>query len=70
MQVFFTRVMGILNQLSSYGEDLRDQEIVEKVLRSLIEKFDGILVVIEESKDLTQFFVNELMGSLQSQDQG
>jgi hypothetical protein len=66
MQDFFTRVMGIVNQIRSYGEDLTDQKIVEKILRSLPAKFDAIVVAIEESKDLTQLSVNELMGSLQS----
>jgi len=50
MQDFFTRVMGIVNQIISYGEDLTDWKIVENVLRSLLSKFDAIVVVIEEYK--------------------
>jgi hypothetical protein len=65
MQYVFTRVMGTVNQIRSYGEDLTDQKIVEKILRSLPAKFDAIVVAIEESKYLTQLFVNEIMGSLQ-----
>eukprot|EP00253_Pinus_taeda_P029436 PITA_29436 len=61
--------MGIVNEFRSYGEDLKDQKNVEKILRSLPTKFDGVVVSIEESNDLTQLSVNELMGSLQSHEQ-
>jgi hypothetical protein len=56
--------MQIVNQIRSYGEDLTHQKNVEKNLRTLLAKFDAIVVVIEESKDLTHFSLNELMGSL------
>jgi hypothetical protein len=65
MQYIFTRIMQKVNQIRSYGEDLTYRKIVEKILRSLHAKFDAIVVPIEESKYLTQFYVNELMGSLQ-----
>eukprot|EP00253_Pinus_taeda_P028745 PITA_28745 len=61
--------MGIVNEIRSYGEYLKDQKIVEKILRILSAKFDGVVVSIEESKDLTHLSVNELMGSLQSHEQ-
>jgi len=61
--------MGIMNQIRSNGEDLTDQKIVEKFLRSLPTKFDVIVVAIENSKYLTQLCVNELMGSLQFHEQ-
>ena len=69
IQDFLTRVIGIVKEIRSYGEDLKYQKKVEKILRSLPAKFDGVVVAIEESKDLTQFSVNELMGSLQSHEQ-
>lgn len=53
IQYFLTRVMGIVNEIRSYGEDLKDKKIVEKILKSLPAKFDGVVVAIEESKDLT-----------------
>jgi hypothetical protein len=65
MQYVFTRIMQKVNQIRSYGEDLTYRKIVEKILRSLHAKFDAIVVPIEESKYLTHFSVNELMGSLQ-----
>eukprot|EP00253_Pinus_taeda_P031660 PITA_31660 len=41
-----------------YGEDIEDQTVVEKVLKSLLN--------IEEAKDLTSMTVNEFMGLLLS----
>jgi len=37
---------------------------VEKVLRSLTKKYVMIVIVIEESKDLTQLSLDELISSL------
>lgn len=61
---FMNQVLNIVNQIRSNGEELRDQKVMEKILRSLPSKFDSIVVAIEESKDLSQLSVDELMGSL------
>ena len=63
---FFTQAMRIVNQIRSYGETLGDQQVVEKILRSLPNKFDSRVVAIEESKDLSLLSIDELMGSLLS----
>ncbi|XP_077228618.1 uncharacterized protein LOC143861606 [Tasmannia lanceolata] len=69
IQVFFSRVSSIVNQIRTYGNKLDDKKIVEKVLRSLPNKFDHVVAVIEESKDLTKYSMNELMGFLQAHEQ-
>jgi hypothetical protein len=61
---FMTRVMGIMNQIRLIGETITDQRIVEKILRSLPRKFEMVLTAILESKDLSRFSTNELIGSL------
>ena len=66
---FFTHAMGIVNQIRSYGETLGDQKVVEKILRSLPNKFDSRIAAIEESKDLSLLSIDELMGSLLSHEQ-
>nr|GEV56264.1 hypothetical protein [Tanacetum cinerariifolium] len=43
-----------------------DEVIVAKVLRSLVPKFDHVVAAIKESKDLSTFSFDELMGSLQA----
>ncbi|KAL6348546.1 hypothetical protein AAG906_013166 [Vitis piasezkii] len=66
VQDFLSRVAAIVNQMRSYGEDILDQTVVAKVLRSLTPKFDHVVATIEESKDLSTYSFDELMGSLQS----
>ncbi|RVW58632.1 hypothetical protein CK203_116858 [Vitis vinifera] len=66
VQDFLSRVAAIVNQMRSYGEDILDQTVVAKVLRSLTPKFDHVVAAIEESKDLSTYSFDELMGSLQS----
>ncbi|KAK3029566.1 hypothetical protein RJ639_038455 [Escallonia herrerae] len=66
VQDFLSRVSGIVSQMKSYGEKLDDEIVVAKVLRSLTTKFDHVVVAIEESKDLSIFLFDELMGSLQA----
>jgi uncharacterized membrane protein YgcG len=66
VQAFLTKVQGTVNQLRLYGDTLSDQTVVTKVLRSLASKFDHIVAAIEESKDMTTYSFDELMGSLLS----
>ncbi|GAV57571.1 UBN2 domain-containing protein, partial [Cephalotus follicularis] len=66
VQEFLSRVTTIVNQMKSFGEKLNDETIVAKVLRSLTPKFDHVVAVIEESKDLSVFSFDELMGFLQA----
>ncbi|XP_059295372.1 uncharacterized protein LOC132048691 [Lycium ferocissimum] len=63
---FLSRATTIVSQIRSYDEKVTDQTIVEKVLRSLTPKFDHVVTAIEESKDLSSFSFDELIGSLQA----
>jgi gag-polypeptide of LTR copia-type len=65
VQLFLTRVTSIVNQIRSCGEDLSEDTVVMKVLRSLTTKFDHVVAAIEESKDMSTYTLDELMGSLQ-----
>ncbi|KAG8489880.1 hypothetical protein CXB51_015928 [Gossypium anomalum] len=56
----------IVGHLSFYGKQISDEIIVAKVLRSSTTKFDHVVAAIEEFKDLSVLFVDQLMGSLQS----
>lgn len=58
-----TQVMNIFNHVKLDGEEILDQIIVDKVIITLIKKFNAVVVDIEESMDLSQLLINELLGS-------
>ena len=48
---YLNRVQNLSNQVMACGETLKDQDLVEKVLRTLSSRFDYVVAAIEESKD-------------------
>lgn len=61
---YFKRVLAITNQMRSNGEVMDDTKVVEKILRTLSEKFIYVVVSIEESKDIERMTLDELQSSL------
>ena len=59
----------IVNKIRSLGEEFPDARIVEKVLVTLPERFESKRSSLEESRDLSQISLAELMNALQSQEQ-
>jgi hypothetical protein len=53
VDLFYTHVIGLINQIKSHGETIEDIKFVEKVLKSLPHKFYTFVVTLEESKDLS-----------------
>ena len=66
----FNSFYGKLNEVVigkfNLGEKTEDSKIVRKILRSLPESFRPKVTAIEESKDLDDIKVQELIGSLQT----
>lgn len=52
---YSSRMLELVNQMKLYGEILEDQRIVEKVLRTMPERFDAVVTSIEYSKGLSDF---------------
>ena len=53
MQEFVSRMMAIINKMRAFADNITDQTVVAKVLRSLTLRFDHVVTAIEEPKDLT-----------------
>ncbi|XP_070673187.1 uncharacterized protein [Malus domestica] len=61
---YLSRLSEIINQMKSYGEILSDERIVQKYLIRLPRKYNNIVSIIEETKDLSTLSGEELIGSL------
>ena len=61
---YFSRVLSVANKMRTYNEQMQDVTVVEKILRSLNEKFNYVVCLIEESKDINQLSIDELQSSL------
>ncbi|GKV53769.1 hypothetical protein SLEP1_g60284, partial [Rubroshorea leprosula] len=66
---FSDRLTKVVNKIRLQGEELSDKAVVEKVLVSLPEKFEHKISSLGDSKDLSQFSLNELVNALQAVEQ-
>ena len=63
---FYSKLNEVVVSKFNLGEKTEDSKIVKKILRSLLESFCAKVTTIEESKDLNDVKVQELIGSLQT----
>ena len=63
---FYSKLNEVVVGKFNLGEKTKDSKIVRKILRSLQESFRAKVTAIEESKDLDDIKVQELVGSLQT----
>jgi hypothetical protein len=63
---YLSRMLSLTNLMKSCGAAMTDKAKIEKILRTLTEKFDHIVVAIEESKDLATMKLEELQASLEA----
>ncbi|XP_047258492.1 uncharacterized protein LOC124890741, partial [Capsicum annuum] len=69
VQTYLSRVYSLVNQMKSYGEDISEETVVAKVLRSLTPKFEHVVAAIEESHNLSDYTFDKLMSSLQDHEE-
>ena len=65
---YFDRLLVVVNKIRLLREDLPNKRIVEKMLVSLPERFEAKISSLEDSRDLTQISLTELVDSLQTQE--
>ena len=61
---FYAKLKDIVNSAFNFGETILESKIVRKVLKSLSERFHAKITAIEESKDIDQIRLIELIGNL------
>lgn len=59
----------VVNQVKPCGGTIIEQYVVSKILRSLTSRFDNIVVIIKESKDLSTMTQEEWQSSLEAHEQ-
>ena len=67
---FYGHLSEILNESYALGEPISDSKVVRKILRSLPSRFKGKVCAIEESKDIDNLPLDELVGNLQTHEDG
>ena len=63
---FYSKLNEVVVSKFNLGEKTEDSKIVRKILRSLPKSFRAKVTAIEESKDLDDIKVQELIGSFQT----
>jgi hypothetical protein len=61
---YFLRVDEVFNVIRRLGEELNESLVVQKVLRSLLLKYDAKVSANKETRDLAKMTMDELYGSL------
>ena len=61
---FYSKLNEVVISKFNLGEKTKDSKVVRKILHSLPESFRAKVTAIEESKELDEIKVQELIGSL------
>jgi hypothetical protein len=62
----YTKIIDLRNSIVSLEKTILDVKLIRKILRSLSKRFRIKLTTTEESKDLDEMKIEELVGSLQT----
>jgi len=63
---FYSKMSDLRNSMVSLGKPVSDVKLIRKILRSLPERFWIKVTTIEESNNLEEMKIEELVGSLQT----
>ena len=63
---YCTRVMNIVNEMRNHGDKISDQQVLENILISIIEKYEYIVAITEETEDHSKLSMKELVGSFRA----
>lgn len=60
---YFSCPFVATQQIKTNGEEISDIKIMKKIFRSLTSKFEHVVCLIKESKDIEEMDIDELLGS-------
>jgi len=63
------KLLSIANKVRLLGSNFSDSRIVEKILVTILERFEAIITSLENNKDLSKLTLAELVNILQVQEQ-
>ena len=63
------RLLSIINKVRLLIKDFSNDRIVQKILVTMLEKYESKISSLEETKDLTDISLGELTNALQAQEQ-
>ncbi|XP_020230284.1 uncharacterized protein LOC109811060 [Cajanus cajan] len=66
---YSNKLLSIVNKVRLFGTKFSDTRIVQKILVTLPERFESTISSLENSKDLSNITLAELMYALQAQEQ-
>ena len=61
---YITKIHDLVNQMRTLGEEVPEKRTIEKILRSLVLKFEMVTTGIMVSKDLNVMRIDELSDNL------
>jgi hypothetical protein len=61
---YFSRTMAIINKMQIHSDKTEDITIVEKILRSMIPKFNFVVCSIKEANNIEELSIDDLQSSL------
>ena len=61
---YFGQTLTIANKIKSHGECMGQTIVIEKILRSMMTRFDYVICFIKESNNLAEMTIDELQNNL------
>ncbi|XP_031120895.1 F-box/LRR-repeat protein At3g03360-like [Ipomoea triloba] len=66
VDMYFSRLIDLVNKMRLYGDTVADSAVVEKILQTMPMKYDHVVASITESHDTEDLTIAELKGMIES----
>ena len=69
IKYYYERILNISYNIRLLGSVFNDSRIVEKILLTVLERFEETITTLENTKDLSKITFKELLNALQARKQ-